>query len=132
MEASNPDGEYRDAALAARWRRSVVLKRDLFSTVERGYFRAADGEIDAVMRRIDGVPWWTRPIARHFLKREARALAIAGTLGIAPRLLHSGRRALVRRFIDGVPLHIARPLGDAAYFRSGTAALRALHRAGLC
>ena len=74
MEASNPDGEYRDAALAARWRRSVVLKRDLFSTVERGYFRAADGEIDAVMRRIDRVPWWTRPVARHFLKREARAL----------------------------------------------------------
>jgi hypothetical protein len=132
MEASNPDGEYRDSALAARWRRSVVLKRDLFSTVERGYFHTPDGEIDAVMRRIDRVPWWTRPVARHFLKREARALAVAGTIGVAPELLHAGPDALVRRFIDGVALHIARPLGDRGYFRSARTALRALHRHRIC
>jgi hypothetical protein len=128
----SPDGQYRDAVLADRWRRTVVLKHDVFSTVERGYFRAPDGEIDAVMRRIDHVPWWTRPIARHFLNREARALAIAGSLGVAPQLLHTGPHALVRRFIDGVALHIARPLGDRAYFRSAKAALSALHRAGIC
>jgi hypothetical protein len=127
-----PDGKYRDAVLADRWRRTVVLKHDVFSTVERGYFRGPDGEIDAVMRRIDHVPWWTRPIARHFLNREARALAIAGSLGVAPQLLHVGPDALVRRFIDGVALHIARPLGDRAYFRSAKAALSALHRAGIC
>jgi acyl-CoA synthetase (AMP-forming)/AMP-acid ligase II len=39
---------------------------------------------------------------------------------------------LVRRFIDGVPLHIARPVGDRAYFRSARAALRKLHAAGFC
>src|ERR1700746_2658531 len=132
MDATNPDGEYRDAALAAHWRRTVVLKRDLFSTVERGIFSTADGEIDAVMRRIDRVPWWTRPVARHFLKREARALAVAGAIGVAPELLHAAPDALVRRFIDGVALHIARPLGDRGYFRSGRAALTALHRAGIC
>ena len=32
--------------------------------------------------------------------------------------LFAGRRALVRGWIDGVPLHIAKPHGDAAYFRS--------------
>ena len=112
MDATNPDGEYRDPALATRWRRTVVLKRDLFSTVERGYFRAAHGEVDAVMRRVDRVPWWTRPIARHFLKREARALAVAGSIGVAPELLHAAPDALVRRFIDGVALLIARPLGE--------------------
>jgi len=37
---------------------------------------------------------------------------------------------LVRGFIDGVPLHIARPVGDRAYFRSARAALRRLHAAG--
>src|ERR1043166_4956462 len=132
MDASNPDGEYRDPALAARWRRSVVLKRDLFSTVERGIFRMGGDEVDAVMRRIDRVPWWTRPVARHFLKREARALEIAGAIGVAPELLHAGPDALVRRFIDGVALHIARPLNDRGYFRSARAALRALHRAGIC
>jgi hypothetical protein len=132
MDATNPDGEYRDPALAGRWRRTVVLKRDLFSTVERGWFRMDADEIDAVMRRVDRVPWWTRAIARHFLRREARALAVAGTIGVAPELLHAAPDALVRRFIDGVALHIARPLGDRGYFRSARTALRALHRAGIC
>src|ERR1700747_580610 len=133
MDAPNSsDGEYRDTDLATRWRRTVVLKHDVFSTVERGYFRGPDGAIDAVMRRIDRVPWWTRPIARHFLKREARALAVAGDIGVAPELLHVGSDALVRGFIDGVALHIARPLGDRAYFCSAKAALNALPRAGIC
>ena len=80
------------AELAGRWRTPVVLKRDVFSTVERGTFAGPDGDVDAVLRRIDDVPWWSRPIARHFLKREARALAAIGALGIAPPLLFAGRR----------------------------------------
>ena len=83
------------------------------------------------VRRIDDVPWWTALIARNFLTREARALTVIGPLGIAPLLYFAGRRVLVRRLIDGVPLHIARPLGDRAYFRSARAALRKLHRAGV-
>ncbi len=118
------------AELAGRWRRSVMLKRDVFSIVERGTFAGPGGNADAVVRRIDDVPWWSRPVARHFLKREARALAAIGTAGIAPPLLFAGRRVLVRGFIDGVPLHIARPVGDRAYFRSARAALRKLHAAG--
>ena len=35
--------------------------------------------------------------------------------GIAPRLLHAGRQCLVRSFIDGVALHMARPHGDRDY-----------------
>src|SRR5580704_6453579 len=38
---------------------------------------------------------------------------------------------LVRRWIAGVPLHIAKPQGDIGYFRSAKAALRKLHRAGV-
>ena len=52
-------------------------------------------------------------------------------MGVAPLLLFAGRRVLVRGWIDGVPLHIAKPYGDAAYFRSAKAALRKLHRAGI-
>jgi predicted Ser/Thr protein kinase len=114
------------------WRSTLLLKRDVFSTVERGRFRAPDGEVDAVMRRIDAVPWWARPIARAFLRREARALMIAGRLGVGPPLLRHGRRFLIRGFLDGVALKIARPAGDLAYFRSAKAALLALHRAGVC
>src|SRR3954468_3635932 len=118
--------------LGERWHRSVVLKRDIFSIVERGTFRGPDGELDAVARRIDRVPWWTFAFARNFLGREARALAIVGPLGIAPLLYFSGKRALVRRWIDGVPLHIARPLGDRAYFRTARLVLRQLPSAGFC
>ncbi len=117
--------------LAERWRGDVVLKRDVFSTIERGHFRNAEGEVGAVLRRIDGVPWWSRRLAHLLFQRERRALAIAGPLDVAPRLLFAGRRALVRQWIDGVALHIAKPYGDAAYFRSAKAALRKLHRAGI-
>lgn len=116
--------------LSDRWTSGTVLKQDIFSTVERGRFALPQGEVDAVLRRIDCVPWWTKPIARHFLHREARALATAGELGVAPRLLHHGRAVLVRSWIDGVPLHLAKPLHDAAYFISAKRALRKLHRAG--
>ena len=119
------------AELGGRWRSGVVLKRDVFSTVERGRFQTDGGEVDAVLRRLDQVPWWSRGLAVLLFGRERRALAIAGQLGIAPPLLFAGRRALVRGWIDGVPLHIAKPHGDAGYFRSAKAALRTLHRAGI-
>ena len=122
----------RASEIADRWQSDVVLKRDVFSTVERGRFRTAERDADAVLRRIDEVPWWSYPVARHLFTRESRALERAGPLQIAPPLLFSGRQELVRGWIDGVALHIAKPEGDHAYFRSAKAVLRRLHRAGIC
>src|SRR6266436_14356 len=120
------------AALAARWTGGVLLKRDVFSTVERGRFRSDAGEVDAVLRRLDQVPWWSYIPARHLFARERRALALARDLDVGPKLLWAGRQALVRGFIDGVALHLAKPYGDLGYFRSAKQALRKLHRAGIC
>jgi acyl-CoA synthetase (AMP-forming)/AMP-acid ligase II len=120
------------AVLSARWTEGVLLKRDVFSTVERGRFRSPDGEVEAVLRRLDRVPWWSYLPARHLFARERRALARARGLQVGPELLWAGRQALVRGFIDGVALHLAKPFGDAAYFRSAKQALRKLHRAGIC
>jgi hypothetical protein len=120
------------AALAAQWTEGVLLKRDVFSTVERGRFRSGTGEVDAVLRRLDQVPWWSFIPARHLFARERRALALARGLNVGPELLWAGRRVLVRGFIDGVALHLAKPFGDIAYFRSAKQALRKLHRAGIC
>ena len=64
--------------------------------------------------------------------RERRALTLARDLDVGPKLLWAGRQALVRGFIDGVALHLAKPHGDLAYFRSAKRALRKLHRAGIC
>ncbi|MGZ3293114.1 MAG: AMP-binding enzyme [Xanthobacteraceae bacterium] len=118
--------------IESRWTSGVVLKRDLLSTVERGRFATPTGEAEAVLRRIDEVPWWSFILARHLLGRERRALKAADKLGIAPPLLFTARRALVRGWIDGLPLHIAKPHGETGFFRSAKAALRKLHRAGIC
>jgi AMP-binding enzyme len=118
--------------IEGRWTSDVVLKRDLLSTVERGRFGTRAGDVEAVLRRIDEVPWWSFGLARHLFARERRALAIAGELGIAPPLLFAGRDALIRGWIDGLPLHIAKPRGERSFFRSAKAALRKLHRAGIC
>ena len=120
------------AVLSARWTEGVLLKRDVVSTVERGRFRTDSGEVEGVLRRLDQVPLWSYPLARHLFAREKKALALARDLDVGPKLLWAGRQALVRGFIDGVALHLARPHGDLAYFRSAKLALRKLHRAGIC
>ena len=119
----------RPDALAGRWHTTVVLKRDVFSTIERGTFRSDGGDVPGVRRRLDEVPWWSRPLARHLFNRERRALASATPLGVTPPLIYADDRNLVRGYIPGSALKIARPYGDHAYFRSARAALRALHRA---
>src|SRR3981081_2754587 len=120
------------AVLLARWIEGLLLKRDVFSTVERGRFRKETGEVDAVLRRLDSVPWWSYIPAQHLFVRERRALTLANDLHVGPELLWAGRQALVRGFINGVALHLAKPHGDTAYFRSAKQALRRLHRAGIC
>jgi len=62
--------------LEGRWMSRLVLKRDAFSTVERGRFVTSEGEVEAVLRRIDQVPWWSFAIAHHLFRRERRALAV--------------------------------------------------------
>ncbi len=120
------------AVLSAQWTEGVLLKRDVFSTVERGRFRDRNGEVDAVLRRLDQVPWWSAIPAHHLFGRERRALALARGLDAGPELLWAGRQALVRGFINGVALHLAKPFGDIAYFRSAKQVLHRLHRARIC
>jgi hypothetical protein len=128
MQLSRADA----ALLKARWTDGVLLKRDVFSTVERGRFQCNGGSVDAVLRRLDEVPWWSLVPARHLFEREKKALGLAKDLNVGPKLLWSGERALVRAFIDGVALHLAKPHGNVAYFRSAKQALHRLHRAGIC
>lgn len=109
----------------------TVLKRDVFSTVERGMWTAADGHAyPAVRRRWNEVSPWFALIARVLAARESEALAKVTFTGVTTPLLAVGHRFLVRGWIEGVPLQIARPHGDLHYFHSAKTALRALHAAG--
>ena len=60
------------AEIRGRWETSVVLKRDVLDGGARPSFVAPEGEIEAVLRRIDEVPWWSFPLARHLFGREQR------------------------------------------------------------
>jgi hypothetical protein len=116
------------SAIADRWQSAHVLKQDVFSTVERGRFDTAAGTVDAVVRHLDDVPRWSLPLARFLMARERRALQRLTDIDFVPRLLHASKDVLVRGWIDGLPLHVARPRGDTAYFRDAKTALHQLHR----
>lgn len=118
--------------IAERWRPGVVLKRDVFSTVERGQLQMPSGPVDAVLRRTNEVPWWSWPIARLLLWRERNALRVVGPMGVGPEMLMSGNGYLVRSWIPGAPLNIYCPDGEATFFKSAKATLRTLHRNAVC
>ena len=82
------------------------------------------------MRNAAASRWWTRWIARYLLRREARALAmLEGVKGI-PALVCHDRDMLVRSFLEGEPLYVARP-DDGEWFKAAARLLRRLHRAGV-
>ena len=68
------------------------------------------------------VPWWSRRLRTLLFRRERRALTVLAR-SVLRRRSCSPDGMLVRGWIDGVPLHIAKPHGDAGYFRSAKAAL---------
>src|SRR5262249_60598865 len=114
--------------IEGRWTSGVVLKRDSFSTVERGRFATPAGEVEAVLRRIDEVPWGSFAVAHHLFGRERKALGIAGKPGVPPPLLFAGRPVPGRGWSDGGAPQIAKPYGDRAHFHSAPPPLPKLLR----
>lgn len=104
----------------------MLLKKDVFGQVS---LRSGDGE-SAVVRDLRSAPWWARGVARRLLAREAKALAALDGVAGVPQLLSLGRHTLERSYIEGLPMHRARPF-DIAYFRRASRLLRRLHRAGI-
>jgi RIO-like serine/threonine protein kinase len=101
-----------------------VLKSDTFGTIHR------DG--GRVVRDTRPARAWARWLARHLLRRESRALAHLAAANITgiPRLLAFDRDTLAREWIEGAPMHLARPR-EPAYFREALRLLRRLHAANV-
>jgi tRNA A-37 threonylcarbamoyl transferase component Bud32 len=104
---------------------SELLKSDTFGTISRV------GE--TVVRDARRARPWARVLARHLMRREHRALARLalgrGTPGV-PRVLSLEAQALTRAWIDGLPMHLAKPR-DPAYFRHAARLVRRLHAANV-
>lgn len=105
---------------------SKLLKKDIF-----GQVRLVRGAADpVVVRDLEPARWWARGLAGRLLLREARALAaLDGEPGV-PALVEARGDTLTRGFIDGEPMHDARPR-DPAYFGQAAKLLRRLHRLGV-
>ncbi|HZD53161.1 MAG TPA: hypothetical protein VE175_08945 [Woeseiaceae bacterium] len=103
-----------------------LLKKDVFGRVS---LRSA-GDEPAVVRDLAGARWWARGLARWLLSREARALAVLDGIDGVPPLLRVERNGLCRGYIEGLPMHRARP-SDVVYFRRASRLLRHMHRAGV-
>lgn len=103
----------------------TLLKQDLFGTV-----RVAGTDPPHVVRDTTHARWWLRWFARHLARREARALQNLDGLPGTPRLLSADRHRLTREWIDGQPMHRARPT-NPRYFRSAHVLVSRLHRRGV-
>jgi hypothetical protein len=88
------------------------------------------GNEQVVTRTLDGVHPWLRPLARMLVRREAAALARLGTETGVPRLLGLDRDGLVRSFLPGQVMFVARPQ-TRAYFRSASRLVRRIHCRGV-
>ncbi|MBF9029597.1 serine/threonine protein kinase [Rhodobacterales bacterium HKCCE3408] len=105
----------------------TVLKRDAFSETVSG--TGPDGQ-KLVLRKLSGLPWYSRWFAWVLARREIRGLrAVQGIEG-APELLRVDRDGLLRDWTAGTPLNLARP-SDPAWFRDARRLLRDMHRRGV-
>jgi RIO-like serine/threonine protein kinase len=98
-----------------------TLKTDTFGTISR--------DADRVLRDTRPARPGARWLARYLLRREGRALQhLDGAIAGIPRILAADRDTLTREWIEGRPMHLAKPR-DPAYFRAALRLLRRLHAA---
>ena len=107
----------------------TVHKRDIFSETISGDLEGVPG-FPVVLRKLDTVPWYARPIAWALARKEIRGLrAVAGIEG-CPALVRVDKTGLLRSWTRGTPLQLARP-GDAEWYRDARRLLREMRRAGV-
>ena len=101
---------------------SRLLKKDLFGEVRL----ISSPDRTTIVRDTGASPVWAGWLARLLLRREARVLAALDELEGVPELLEQTPSTLVRSFIAGEPMQIAKP-EDPAYYRQALRLLRALN-----
>src|SRR5690554_4064955 len=107
------------------------LKKDALGTVCVVQRAAPTGPRRLCVRRDTAAARaWLRPLARHLARREAAALRAASGLRGVPALVEFDGRAVLRGYVDGLPMHEAAP-ASPEYFRSALRLLAALHRRGI-
>jgi hypothetical protein len=100
-----------------------LLKKDLLGEIR---LVTADDEA-RIVRDSSAASAWIRWLACRMMQREARALAVMGDVAGIPKLLMTEHNQLIRSYLAGLPMHIARPT-NPAYFKNAAKLLRKLHQ----
>ncbi len=103
-----------------------ILKRGTLGDL----VRRRHGGSTAAVRELGAARFGCRWLARRLARREARALEWLEGIDGVPALIAHDRNRLVRSFLDGEPMHRARP-DSRTYFRNSLRLLRQLHRRGV-
>ncbi|MDD9727116.1 serine/threonine protein kinase [Roseovarius sp. SK2] len=107
----------------------TVHKRDIFSETISGHLEGHP-DIAVVLRKLDTVPLYARPLSRWLAGRETRGLrAVQGIEG-CPTLIRADRVGLLRSWTQGTPLQLAKPT-DPEWYRDAKRLLREMRRAGV-
>ncbi len=107
----------------------TVLKRDVFSETWLGHAPGAPDD-KRVLRRLDTVPWYARPISRALARREVRGLAAVTGIRGCPTLIRADAQGLLRDWAAGTPLQLARP-SHRAWYDDARRILREMRRRGV-
>ena len=100
-----------------------LLKKDLLGEIR---LVTADDEA-RIVRDSSAASVWIRWLACRMVQREARALAVMGDVAGIPKLLMTEHNRLIRSYLAGLPMHIAKPT-NPAYFKNAAKLLRRLHQ----
>ncbi|MDX1480251.1 MAG: hypothetical protein R3315_01165 [Woeseiaceae bacterium] len=102
------------------------LKQDLFGEIRR----EMRGQESVIVRDCSAAHPLVRWFARRLLAREAGALALLESIPQTPDVVDVSRDRLVRTWIDGRPLQVARSR-DPDFYRQAMRLLRGIHAAGV-
>ena len=100
--------------MTTRFIPSTVHKRDEFSETVSGHLEGAP-DAKLVLRKLDGVPWWARPIASFLARKEVRSLRVVTGIKGTPDLIRVDDEGILRSWSDGIPLNLAKPNTSAFY-----------------
>ncbi|WP_281966532.1 serine/threonine protein kinase [Roseovarius nanhaiticus] len=118
-----------DAIARAAFIPKTVHKRDIFSETISGDLEGI-ADYPVVLRKLDTVPWYARPIAWSLARKEIRGLrAVQGIEG-CPALVRVDQTGLLRSWTRGTPLQLAQP-SDAAWYRDAKRLLRQMRSKGV-
>lgn len=112
--------------MTARFIPTTVHKRDEFSETVSGHLDDAP-DVKLVLRKLDGVPFWAKPIASFLARKEVRSLRIVTGIKGTPALIRVDDEGILRSWSEGIPLNLAKP-SDPEFYKDAKRILREMRR----